>query len=176
MLGKLLKLWPGLEYLTRHGSFRAWLAAMFYALFAVTVLCATLLWDDILAPGPRTVLLILFAAVWIVGLIVSHRFEMAYQEEQRQRRKDAVILDTLPLAQTEFLRQNFFESERLLRERLERFPEDVAARFFLLTVLKFQRRIQDAREQLMILENNPQLGLWRLELNRERVILKELDK
>ncbi len=171
MLGKLLKLWPGLEYLVRHGSFRAWLAAMFYAFFAVAVLCATLLWDEILAPGPRTVLLILFAAVWIVGLVVSYRFEAAFQEEQRQRRKEAVILDILPLAQTEFLRQNFFEAERLLRERLERFPEDVAARFFLVSVLKFQRRIDEAREQLTILEENPQLGLWRLDLLHERETL-----
>ncbi len=172
MLGKLLKLWPGLEYLIRHGSFRAWLAAMFYALFALAVLCATLLWDEILAPGPRTVLLILFVVVWTVGLIVSQRFETAYLQEQAQRRKDAVVLDTLPLAQTEFLQQNFFEAERLLRERLERFPEDVATRFFLISVLKSQRRIEEARKQLDILEENPQLGLWRLDLPHEREVLK----
>ncbi|MBE6427543.1 MAG: hypothetical protein E7028_02985 [Planctomycetaceae bacterium] len=165
---KLLKLWPGLEYLARHGSFRAWLAAMFYAIFAMAVICVTLLWDSILPPFSQKLLLFLFTGTWILGLVVSSRFEKAFQEAQKQHQREAVAQDTLPLAQTEYLRQNFFEAERLLRERLTKFPEDVPARFFLISVLKKQKRKAEALEQIAILEKNPKLGFWGLDLPHEK--------
>lgn len=169
---RLLKLWPGLDYLVRHGSFRAWLGAMFYAFFAMAVLCVTLVWDDIMPVQSRKVLLILFGITWLLGIFVSHRFEKAFQESQKQRKKDSVVNDTLPLAQTEFLRQNYYEAEKLLRERLLKFPEDVPARFFLVSVLRRQKRLNDAREQLAILEQNPALELWALELYKEKELLQ----
>lgn len=168
---KLLKLWPGLEYLARHGSFRAWLVAMFYAFFAMAVIAVTLLWDSILPPFSQTLLLILFVGTWLLGLIVSRRFEQAFEEAQKQRRKDAAAQDTLPLAQTEYLRMNFFEAERLLRERLTKFPEDVPARFFLISVLKKQKRKDEALEQIAILEKNTQLGFWSLDIPHEKKAL-----
>ncbi len=164
---KLLKLWPGLEYLVRHGSFRAWLAAMFYAIFAMAVLFGTVIWENVLPARSQFPLQLLFGMTWILGICVSHRFEKAFQEAQLQHKKNAVAEDTLPLAQTEFLRQNFYESERLLRERLTRFPEDVPARFFLISVLKWQKRKNEALEQLTILETM-QLGIWRQDLPNEK--------
>ncbi len=173
---KFLKLWPGLEYLARHGSFRAWLAAMFYAFFAMAVIATTLLWDSILPPFSQTLLLVFFTGTWILGLIVSRRFEKAFEESQKLRQKDAVAQDTLPLAQTEYLRLNFFESERLLRERLNKFPEDVPARFFLISVLKKQKRKDEALEQIAILEKTARLGLWSLDLPYEKKVLLNEDE
>ncbi|MCR5163187.1 MAG: hypothetical protein K6C40_04120 [Thermoguttaceae bacterium] len=169
---RFLKLWPGLDYLVRHGSFRAWLGAMFYAFFAMVVLCVTLVWDDMMPLKSQKVLLVLFAFSWLLGIFVSHQFEKAFQESQKQRSKDSTANDILPLAQTEFLRQNFYEAEKLLRERLLKFPEDVPARFLLVSVLRHQKRVNDAREQLAILEQNPALGLWGLELFQEKEILR----
>ena len=169
---RFLKLWPGLDYLVRHGSFRAWLGAMFYAFFAMVVLCVTLVWDDMMPAKSQKVFLALFAVSWLLGILVSHRFEKAFQESQKQRSKDSTANDTLALAQTEFLRQNFYEAEKLLRERLLKFPEDVPARFFLVSVLRRQKRVNDAREQLAILEQNPNLGLWVLDLFRDKEILQ----
>jgi len=165
---RFLKLWPGLDYLVRHGSFRAWLGTMFCAFFAMVVLSVTLVWDGLIPDRSQTVLLILFTVTWLLGIFVSHRFEKAFQENQKQKRKESVTTDILPLAQTEFLRQNFYEAEKLLRERLLKFPEDVPARFFLVTVLRHQQRPDDVRKQLEILEQNPQLGIWGLELYREK--------
>ena len=169
---RFLKLWPGLDYLVRHGSFRAWLGAMFYAFFAMVVLCVTLVWDDMMPLKSQKVLLVLFAFSWLLGIFVSHQFEKAFQESQKQRRKDSTANDILPLAQTEFLRQNFYEAEKLLREHLLKFPEDVPARFLLVSVLRHQKRVNDAREQLAILEKNQSLGLWALDLFREKEILQ----
>lgn len=174
-LRHILKLWPGLEYLALHGSFRAWLTAMFYAVFASAVICTVLLWENLLSPNSQTLLLILFAFAWVLGLIVSHRFEKAFQESVREHQKAAVAQDILPLAQTEFLRSNFFEAERLLRERLTKFPEDVPTRFFLISVLKKQLRRDEALEQLAILENTETLGLWRLDLQREKAAILHED-
>ena len=145
---------------------------MFYAFFAMVVLCLTLVWDDMMPLKSQKVLLVLFAFSWLLGIFVSHRFEKAFQESQKQRSKDSTANDILPLAQTEFLRQNFYEAEKLLRERLLKFPEDVPARFFLVSVLRRQKRVNDAREQLAILEQNPNLGLWVLDLFRDKEILQ----
>lgn len=164
----LLKFWPGLDYLVRHGSFRAWLAAIFYAFFAMAVIGATLLWDGLLPAGSQTTLWILFGVTWVLGILLSQRFEKAFQESMKQRQQESTATDTLPLAQTAYLRQNFYEAERLLRERLAKFPEDVPARFLLISVLKRQERSDEALEHLSILERTPRLGLWGLDLLREK--------
>lgn len=170
---KLLKLWPGLECLARCGSFRAWLAAMFYAVFAMAVICVTLLWDSLLPPGSQTTLLVLFTATWVLGITASHRFETARIEAEKKHRKESLVQDTLPLAQTEYLRKNFYEAERLLRTRLQSFPEDIPAQMLLVSVLHRQKHIPEALETLAKIEQNSHLGFWGLDVLHEKEILED---
>lgn len=169
----LLKLWPGLGNLARTGSFRAWLAAMFYAVFAMSVLCVTLVWDGLLPSASQTTLLVLFVVTWILGITASHRLEAARVEAAKQHQKDAVVQDILPLAQTEYLRKNFYEAERLLRIRVQSFPEDIPSQMLLVSVLHRQNRIPEASELLERIMQIPQPGFWILDIHREKEILKE---
>ncbi|MDO4569001.1 MAG: hypothetical protein Q4D38_01290 [Planctomycetia bacterium] len=168
---KICKFWPGLEYLRRFGSIAAWVVAMIYAFFASGIILTTLFWTEVAADSSQTILLVLFAAVWLLGVVASHRCEKVREEYERKHRQEALADDTLPLAQTAYLRRNFYEAERLLRARLDRFSDDVQSRLLLVSVLYRQQRIEDAKQQIALLEQNSTLGAWRLEVYREKQLL-----
>lgn len=167
-LGWMANLWPGLAYLARYGAFGTWCVTMFYALCAMGMLTVGLVWTEIIPDATRNILWVIFAMIWFLGIFATTRSVRARQESDVRRRKESIVEDTLPLAQIAFLRREFYESETLLRKRLEKFPEDVPARLLLVSVLERQERLPEAFQQISVLESLPNLGPWWLETSRQK--------
>ncbi|MDO4583761.1 MAG: hypothetical protein Q4D62_06620 [Planctomycetia bacterium] len=141
---------------------------MFYAWFAMGVIACTFFWNEFLPKGSQTTLLLIFFLAWILGIFLSQQHEVAVEAREAQSQKNAMAEDTLFLAQTAYLRQDFYETERVLRERLSKVPEDIPARMLFVGMLRRLQRWDEVRQQLALLEQNPQLGGWYFEVWREK--------
>lgn len=141
---------------------------MLYAWFAIGVIATTFFWSEFIPKSSQTTLLLIFFLAWILGIFLSHQHEAALEAREAQVKKNALVEDTLPLAQTAYLRQDFYETERVLRDRLGKVPEDVPARMLLVGMLRRLQRWDEVRQQLALLEQNPQLGGWYFEVWREK--------
>lgn len=76
------------------------------------------------------------------------------------------------LAQTEYLKGNWFEAEAILLEILQDFPRDAEAMLLLVGVLRHTERWQPALRRLDQLEMLDTASPWRFEINRERKIIQ----
>lgn len=161
-------LFPGLPQLYYHGSLGGLVIAMSFALFAMFVVSATVVWEEIVPPGSRGILLGMFAAAWVFGVAISWRTESQFRADEAKKKEDFQKNDTLYFAQTAYLRREWYEAERILRERLLSWPEDIPARFLLVSLLRRTDRRTEAESQLKTLEESPGLGNWFLDLYRER--------
>lgn len=165
---KLSRFWPGFRLFYLRGSRLAWGVAMFYAWFALGVIACTFFWSEFIPKSSQTTLLLIFFLAWILGIFLSQQHETALEAKEALAKKNALAEDTLPLAQTAYLRQDFYETERLLRERLGKVPEDVPARMLLVGLFRRMQRWEEVQQQLTLLEQNPQSGAWYFEIWREK--------
>ena len=169
---KMLKLWPGLIPFYHYGSVWGWFLAMFFAWFAIVVVCGTLMWSEWIPAASHGTLWLILGVTWFLGVLISHQHETILRDTEAANEKKALAEDTLPLAQTAYLRRDFYEAERLLQERLQKFPEDVPARLLWVSVLRQQNRVADALAQLTLLETAYPAGKWLFEVRRERTLLE----
>ena len=169
---KLFKFWPGFLPFYQHGSFTGWLLAMFFAWFAIAVVTGTLFWSEWIPAASHKTLWLMLGIAWVLGILISSQMESSLRQAEEKRARAATAEDTLPLAQTAYLRSEFYEAERILRERLAKFPEDVPARLLLASTLRQQNRKNDALAQLTQLETNSTVGSWLFEVHREKELLK----
>ena len=166
-------LFPGLPQLYYHGSPIGLVIAMIFAIFAIFVVSATLVWEEIVPPASRGVLLGMFVAAWVFGVAISWQTEKRFLADEAKKKEEFQKNDTLYLAQTAYLRREWYEAERILRERLMNWPGDVPAGFLLVSLLRRTDRRAEAENWLKTLEETPGLGSWFLEIYRERELLVE---
>lgn len=169
----LFRFWPGFLPFYYYGSAWGWCLAMFFAWLGVGVVCGTIFWTEWIPQASHRMLWFIFGALWFLGMLISYQHEISLKNTEAAHEKAAVTEDTLPLAQTAYLRREFYEAERILRERLHRFPEDIPARLLLVSVRRQQECGDDALAQLKVLEENPRLGPWLFEVRREKELLCE---
>ncbi|MDO4573792.1 MAG: hypothetical protein Q4D98_01100 [Planctomycetia bacterium] len=160
--------WPGFTAFYYGGSLGGLAASLFYAWFACGVVACTLFWSEVIPRASQGTLLLIFVITWVLGILITGQNEAARRLAEEKRRKTAMAEDSLPLAQTAYLRQDFYEAERMLWSRLEKVPEDVPSRLLLVSVLRREKREEDAQRQLAILEANPEIGPWLFEVHREK--------
>ena len=129
-------LFPGLPQLYYHGSPAGWVVALAYVFFAMFVVSATIVWEEIIPRGSGTPLVGMFVVAWFLGVFLSWRKEADYCAKEEKRREDFSKNDPIYFAQTAYLRRDWFEAERLLRERLSNWPEDVPCRILLAAILR----------------------------------------
>jgi hypothetical protein len=79
-------------------------------------------------------------------------------------------------AQREYLRGNWFQSERMLQQLLELDAGDVDARFLMASLNRHTGRLTAAAEQLSRLIESPGSDKWKFEILQERLILARLNK
>ncbi len=140
-------LFPGLPQLVHRGSLAGWVLAMVYACFAMFVVAATIVWEEIIPPSAHGPLWGIFLVAWCLGIFISWQAEKHFQTKTAEKRADFQESDTLYLAQTAYLRREWFETERILHERLLAFPEDAPARLLLISMLRRTGREAEAEKQ-----------------------------
>ncbi|MDA8563475.1 tetratricopeptide repeat protein, partial [Mariniblastus sp.] len=83
------------------------------------------------------------------------------------------ITDTLFIqAQHEYLSGDWQAAESLLRQRLGRFPRDVESRLLLATLLRHDRRLEQASDQLDTMTKLDESHAWDFEIRRERRLIQ----
>jgi hypothetical protein len=81
--------------------------------------------------------------------------------------------DTLFIqAQHEYLSGDWQAAESLLRQRLGRFPRDVESRLLLATLLRHDRRLEQAGDQLDTMKKLDESHAWDFEIRRERKLIQ----
>lgn len=147
-------LFPGLPQLVYHGSLGGWVLAMTYAVLAMFFVSATVVWEEILPASAHGPLWGIFLTAWGLGVFISWRLEKNFQAAAEAKIADFHETDTLYPAQTAYLRRDWFETERILHERLLAFPEDIPARLLLISMLRRTGRVQEAENnEKWIMEN-----------------------
>jgi predicted Zn-dependent protease len=79
-------------------------------------------------------------------------------------------------AQAEYLKGSWYEAEAVLEQLLRIRADDAEARLMLATLLRHTRRIDEAGQQLRILERLDAAGPWMVEIRRERLMLEVLSQ
>jgi hypothetical protein len=132
-------------------------------------LAVTYGYAELLSPGMRSGMWALLGLVWLGLLAIS----IGWDSSPLDKPKSSPDTDSYPLALDYYLKGNWFQAERLLRERLEQEPRDLEARLTLATLLRHTRRPADARAELERLERFEGARRWVWEIQRERELLTE---
>jgi len=137
-------LWPGLPQLAKEGSWAALAVAVGFAALVNAALCGTLVWDELVASGMRTVLWAAVGSVWIASVAATcrwHRRQAAWQSGGPAR-------DALAAAQDHYLKGNWFEAEQILAGLIRRNPRDVDAGLMRASLFRHTRRFVEAAGEL----------------------------
>ena len=162
-------LWPGLPHLWRRGSWKGLVVAMTFGWALSLTAVATYGYSDFLSGVAGSGVWVVLGLVWLGLLAVSLRWDASPLNMPKSVPDD----DTYPKALDYYLKGNWFQAERLLRERLEQEPRDLEARLTLATLLRHTPRAADARAELDRLEKLEGAQRWVWEIQRERELLIE---
>ena len=164
-------LWPGL---TRLGSRGEWLALSSALVFAGLLQVAV----TVTFFGPATVnsrsvkvIWLVLATVWIAGLWSGYDDLAA----ATRRFSDERLQDLFIRAQGEYLRGNWWTAQTLLEQLLALDRADIEAQLMLATLYRHTERPEAARRRLRFLEQLAGADGWRLEIEKERMLLERLD-
>lgn len=176
-------LWPGLPHLWISGSWAGLALAIGFTGLLNVLILSTLVWPEWLTPRVKLGCALSAGGVWLVALWETRRElrRLAALRTAREasadgdapspaaphspaaRRADAL----LRLAQCEYLRGEWAEAERSLRELLKLDRDDVEAHLLLAGVHRLAGRAADARRRLRRLATRDDAQRWRLEIQRE---------
>jgi hypothetical protein len=140
-------------------------------LFSILLnLCIVSSWGltEVLENPVRATAWLVTLGFWLWGMAGNRRFLQAVAYSSTQ----AASGDLFPAAQREYLRGNWLETERLISELLNRNPSDVEAQLLLVALLRQTDNPAAALEQLDAAERMTGCERWRLEILRERAVLK----
>ncbi len=160
-------LWPGLPQICGTASWSGLAVAVGFGLLVNLGLAASLLWSELLTDAVRTLVWGVVAIVWVGSALISLRLDRLQAAE---RQEDGAGLFAEAIA--EYLKGNWFETERRLRHLLKRNPRDVDARLLLATLLRHTGRLEEAACQLDALQRWDDAVKWDLEIHRERQLLQ----
>ena len=169
-IASLAAVWPGLPELWQRGTPTALGQAIFFSILLNLCIVATWGWTEVLENPVRATAWLVTLGFWGWGIVGNHRFlqGVAYSSAQ------AATGDLFPAAQREYLRGNWLETERLVSELLARNPSDVEAQLLLVALLRQTDNAVAALEQLDAAERMTGCERWRLEIFRERAVLKAM--
>jgi hypothetical protein len=160
-------LWPGLAQLWRRGSWLGLAVAVGFALLLNLAILATLFWIELLSARVRTSVYLGIAVFWVGSAVV------AYHARRRSEAEGSVEKDEdgLRAAIEQYLKGNWFETERALESLLRRNPRDIEAGLMWATLMRRQGRLHEAVKELDRIERFEGHQKWELEIRRERELL-----
>lgn len=157
-------LWPGFPQLWVRGSWAALAAAVAAGGVLNAALLGTLVWNELLPDGLRSALWLVVGLVWAAGAIYTLFFKPEHSPHQCFDPSD----DPFPKAVVEYLRGNWYETERALGALVRYDVRDVQARLLLASLLRRTGRLEEAGRQLDTLARFEAADKWQLEIERER--------
>jgi len=166
----LAAVWPGLPELWQRGTPTAIGQALCFSILLNLCIVSTWGWTEVLENGVRATAWLVTLGFWGWGVVGNRRFLLAVSYSSAQ----AASGDLFPAAQREYLRGNWLETERLVSELLSRNPSDVEAQLLLVALLRQTDNATAALEQLDAAERMTGCERWRLEILRERAVLKSM--
>lgn len=163
--------WPGLARLWLRGQWSGLLSAILFAASLNLALVTTFVWTDLVGSTfPRFAWLVI-SVVW---LVTAWRSFWSLPKLSSPDFDSSLIEDLFLQAQTEYLCGPGPEAESLLRRILRINPEDVDTRLMLATLYRHTRRLDEARSQLKMIQQQPGSGKWYMEVQREHQLLSRL--
>ena len=150
-----------------EGSWSALALALVFAGLLNAMLAVSLIWPAWPSEELRLTGWTAVATMWLVGGWMSHR----HLSVDRQ----APHGDLFSRAVNEYLQGNYVRAESILGQILQRDRRDVEARLLLVSLLRRMRRLDEAHLALGQLEQYRAAEKWRLEIERERQQLAELE-
>jgi thioredoxin-like negative regulator of GroEL len=132
------------------------------------LLLASLVWVELVS-GP--VLWLGWTAagvIWLASLLRTARSGGLRNSPQAAAARDDLFRHALG----EYLKGAWFEAESALGELIAADNRDADARLMLASLLRHTRRVLEARRQLDELQRLEKAEKWRLEIDRERQLLK----
>jgi len=164
-----LLLWPGLPQTWLSASSVGLMVAVLAAGLLNLALAATLLWSELLPEALRTALWLLVAMLWGGSGAVAWRVVSRGGSSREQPGCDAMF----HRAMEQYLKGDWFETEKTLRKLLRYDPRDVDARLMLATLLRHVGRLDEALAELEGLSRLEPAQKWELEIRRERELIAE---
>lgn len=168
-LSWVLYLWPGVPQLLRRASWRNLAVALAWAAAVDGAILATFGWEELLPPSLRNAIWMLLGAAWLALLVFSSNSE----QSGRRPTGDREAADNFSLALDYYLKGQWFQAERVLREQLAAHERDLEARLLLATLYRRTRRAVEAAAELDRLERFEGSQKWALEICRERQLLAQ---
>ena len=171
---RLLCSWPGLPGLWYRGHFSSLLLAVGFAIVLNLALISSFVWPLCLGETFPAVAWPTLLILWTVAAYVSVSTlpdVMSVATTAKVSAEEAT--DTLFIqAQHEYLGGDWKAAESLLLQRLNRFPRDVESRLLLATLLRHDRRLEQASDQLDTIQKFDESHAWDFEIRRERRLIE----
>lgn len=166
-LGWTLYLWPGVAQVLRRGSWAGLAAALGAALALNLALLGTFGWTELFAPAVRSGLWIFAGAIWLGLVALAAGWKTAPLGGQTPCDNGLFLA-----ARDDYLKGNWFEAERGLRNALARDERDLECRLLLATLLRHTGRAEEAGQELDRLERLEGAARWAAEIAAERMRLR----
>jgi hypothetical protein len=154
-------LWPGLPLLWR-GVWSGLALAIGSAALAGALVLATFVWVELLSPPFLRYAWMTAGALWTGSAIAT--LALGRWAGRHASSAEAMFRQ----AMHEYLKGNWFETERILRQLLIACPRDVEARLLLATLLRRTTRSAEALEELVQLELLRGASKWSAEVAAEK--------
>jgi hypothetical protein len=168
-------LWPGLATLWLRGEWAGLATAVTFGMLVNLLLTTTFLWPSLLGSGSSTAVFnivgwLTVLCFWGVALVATwHRLPRLLPGAD-SRGNDTLLLR----AQTEYLKGNWYNAERLLLRLLEDSPRDADAHLLMASLYRRTRRKDEAQRHLYVLEKIAGGTKWLFEIDCERALLAQM--
>lgn len=156
--------WPGLPNLWHRGDLYSLSISLLFATLLNIAILATLVWPEWLAPWfVRSIwALLAFSSLWTFGASF-------FSTSALRIMLPSVECDTLlSIAQSDYLKGQYFEAEATLHRILSTGHEDIEAALLLASVLRRTGRFRQAQDCLERLERLDRSRTWSSEIASER--------
>ncbi len=162
-------LWPGLPQMWLHGNWSGLVIALGAAALLDVLLLISFGWTELIGESLRNILWPIFAVAWIAAIVWSRRQCRRQVVVESLERKE----DPFHEALDHYLKGDNYQAEQILEGLLRRNVRDLDARLMLATLLRRDKRLDEATEHLDILGCFEGGEKWELEIQQERNLLAE---
>lgn len=157
-----LIVWPGLPQLWLAGSSSGLALAAGFAGLVNLVFVSTRLWTEWLSPEARALVFIATAVVWVGSTVYARRW-LANWHRNTNFADDEGLFN---VAQSEYLKGNWFEAEAALRRLIAANSRDIEGRLLFASLLRQTGRFPEVGEQIAKLKRTDGSEHWQLEISR----------
>ena len=178
--------WPGLSRLWIKGHWSGLFAALLFAGLLNLAIASRFIWPELLPPVLALSLWAGVAGFWIHGFFQSWRQMPLLTASPPVRRvagsneeqtEDDVLMDghdedLFESAQQEYLKQNWYEAETLLRKLLQACESDIHARLMLAALYRHNGRREEAEVELKRASRSEASQEWDFEIKQQQMLLK----